>query len=190
MKGKAKVVLMLLLGSASLALAQRGGTMHIGHRRAPADSDQLLKATDDQRKALAKCMEDAEQLRSVAGRMPRIGSPWSRSRLSYTESDVSALAAITEQLKADLDGLTATHEKFRKQLTDKQRSQFERRLRKLDHLQAKMNSTVAELDRQLAKAKPGPASPSIAWDVNSIKRAADKWHSEHRKIAKELGIPS
>lgn len=190
MKGTAKALLMLLLGSASLALAQRGGTMHIGYRRPAAESDQLLKVTDDQRRAFANCMEKVEQLRSLTGRMPRIGSPWSRSRLSYTTSDVSALTAITEQLEADLSELTLTHEALRKQLTDSQRSKFEQHLHKLDNLQAKMNSTVAELDRELAKAKPGPASPSIAWDVNSIKRASDKWRSEHRKIAKELGIPS
>jgi small-conductance mechanosensitive channel len=181
------IVALLLFVAAPLGFAQRGGIEQIDHRHDPL-RDQMQNATADQRAAVAKCIEATDQLRAVAGRMPRIGSPWSRSRLTYTASDLNALSNLTGQFETALAHLAATHEEFSKSLTDPQRSRFKRQLRKLEQLQAKMNSTSAELDRDLARAKPGPTSPNIAWDANSIKRTTDKWRSEHRKIAREMGI--
>lgn len=188
MDRKLAVIVALTVAFSTLAGAQRGGTMHIPHRLPAQPYDQALIATDNQRTSLQQCMENTDRLRAVANRMPRIGSPWIRSRLSYTTSDVSALSNLTEQFEAALTDLIATHKAFREELTDAQRTRLERRLRKLEHLESKMDSDATELDRDLAKAKPGPASPNIAWEVNSIKSAVDKWRSEHRKIAKEMGV--
>lgn len=192
MKTTMKAILaFLLLASASLAPAQRGGTMHIGWPHRSADvSDQTPSATADQRAALSKCMQVTERLRSAIGRMPRIGSPWSRSRLTYTSRDLSAFSDLREQFEAALSDLATTHREFQKELTDDQASELMRHLKKLDRIEAKMNAGAAELDHDLETAKPGPASPNLSWDVNSIKRATDQWRSEHRKIAKEMGIPS
>ncbi len=145
-------------------------------------------ATPAQRMAFAKCMEAMERLRGTVNQMPRIGSPWSRSRVSYSSNDLDALSDLREQLETDLADLTSAHQKFRKGLTDAQQREFERRLSKLEHLGAQMNSEASRLDRDLIAAKPGPASPNISWDVDSIKRVAGKWRSEHRRIAKEMSI--
>lgn len=180
----------LLMVSAPFAIAQRGGaTMHIGHPHDPG-RESTLKATADERVALSKCMDASKRLDLAIRRMPRIGSPWSRSRLSYTARDLGELSDLRQQFEEELTALSKIHEELRKELTDVQVSQLKRRLNKLDRLEAQMNSGVGELERDLMRAKPGPASPNISWDVNSIKRAADKWRSEHRKIAKEMGITS
>ena len=191
MKTTVKSLLMiLLLASASLALAQRGGTMHIGHNRSVEAYDQAVSmiATPAQRLAFAKCMEATERLRGTINQMPRIGSPWSRSRVSYSSNDLNALSDLREQLETALADLTAIHQEFRKGLTDAQRHELERRLSKLEHLQTQLNSGASQLDHDLTAARPGPASPNVSWDVNSIKRAGGKWRSEHRKIAKEMSI--
>ena len=184
------LLLILLLAPASLALGQREGTMHIGHHRSIEAYEQAVRmiATPAQRMAFAKCMEAMERLRGKINQMPRIGSPWSRSRVSYSSNDLDALSDLREQLETALTDLTATHQEFRKGMTDAQRRELARRLSKLEHLQAQLNSGASQLDHDLTAARPGPASPNVSWDVNSIKGAAGKWRSEHRKIAKEMGI--
>jgi len=182
-----EIAALLLFVAAPLGFAQRGGIRHVGYPHLRS-SDQTLNATVEQHAAITKCIEATDRLRAVADRMPRVGSPWSRSRLSYTASDLNLLSDLTGQFETALAHSTATHEEFKKSLTDPQRSRFTRQLRKLEQLLAKMNSTSAELDHDLARAKPGPTSPNIAWDANSIKRTTDKWRSEHRKIAREMGI--
>ena len=166
--------------------------MHIGQRESPEAYGQTLRmmATPDQRMAFTKCMEATERLRGTIGKMPRIGSPWSRSRVSYSSRDLDALSDLREQFEAALIDLTVTHQEFKKGLTDIQQRELERRFSKLDRLEAKINSSASEFGHDLAAAKPGPAPPSIAWAVNSLNRATNKWRSEHRKIAKELGMPS
>ena len=47
---------------------------------------------------------------------------------------------------------------------------------------------MSEIVRDLKKADPGPDSAGITWDVDGLKRAVDKWRSEHRKIEKEMGF--
>ncbi len=184
-----KIALLLLFVAAPLAFAQRGGGgAHIGHSHDPV-RDQILNATAGQRAAITRCLGVAEQIRQAAGQMPRIGSPWSRSRRTYSARDLSTLLGLSEQFEAAVANLAATHQKFLKELTDHQASELKRQLKKLDQLEARMNSGDSQLSHDLAAAKPGPFSPNISWDIDSIKRAVGKWRSVHRKIAKELGIP-
>ena len=184
-----EVASLLVFVAAPLVIAQRGGgSEHIGHSHGPV-RDQTLNATADQRAAIAQCLEATVLVRQTADKMPRIGSPWSRSRRNYSNRDLSALLDLSGEFEAAVADLAATHQEFVRELTDHQASELKRDLKKLDQLEAKMNSGAAQLNRDLAVAKPGPFSPDISWDVDSIKRSADKWRSEHRKIGKELGIP-
>jgi hypothetical protein len=184
-----KIASLLLFAAAPLAFAQRGGggSEPIAHPYVPVH-EQRLNATADQRAGIAKCLEAMERVRQTAGKMPRIGSFWSRSRRTYSARDLTALSDLSEQFETAVADLVETHHKFVEELTDRQASELKRRLKKLDQLEAKMNSGAAQLNRDLAVAKPGPFSPDISWDVDSIKRATDKWRSEHRKIAKEMEI--
>ena len=183
-----EVASLLLFVVTPLAFGQRGGSEHIGHPHDPV-RDQILNATADQRAAIAKCLEATEQVRQTADKMPRIGSPWSRSRRTYSARELSTLLGLSEQFEAAVANLAATHQEFLEELTDRQASELQRQLKKLDQFEARMNSGDSQLNRDQAAAKPGPFSPNISWDVDSIKRATDKWRSEHRKIARELGIP-
>ena len=184
----------LFLLTAPLLFAQRGGgVMHVGHIGSAGDSAQarLMKATDDQRMAFAKCMEATARVRLEARQMARTartGSPWSRGRVSYDRDNLRALSGQGEQLKAALTDLEAAHHEFLKDLIDAQKSGLERHLGKLDHLQAKLNSQIPEIDHDLAAARPGPGPLNISWDINSVKSSADRWRSEHKKIGKEMGI--
>ena len=183
-----EIALLLLFVAAHLGFAQRGGIGQVGYPHDPL-RDQILNATVGQRTAIAKCLEATEQVRQTAGKMPRIGSPWSRSRRTYSARDLSTLLVLSEQFEAAVANLAATHQEFLEELTDRQASELKRQLKKLEQLEARMNSGDSQLNRDLAAAKPGPFSPNISWDVDSIKRATDKWRSEHRKVAKELGFP-
>ena len=184
-----EIASLLLFLAVPIASAQRGGGgEHIGHSHGPV-RDQMLNATVDQRTAIGKCLEATELARQTAGKMPQIGSPWSRSRRTYSNRDLSALLDLSGQFEAAVANLEETHQGFVKELTDHQASELKRHLEKLDQLEVKMNSSASQLNRDLAAAKPGPNSPNISWDVDSIKRAADKWRAEHRKIAKEMGVP-
>ena len=181
-----------LLASTSSAFAENGGgTVRIGPHESPEAYGQTLRimTMPDQRMAFAKCMKETERLRGTIDQMPRIGSPWSRGRVSYSSRDLSALSDLREQFEVARIDLTTAHQEFRKTLTDVQQRELEQHLSKLDRLQAKMNSDASQLGHDLMAAKPGPASPNVSWDVNSIKRTIHKWRSEHRKIAKEMNIP-
>ena len=182
-----EIASLVLFVAAPLGFAQRGGIGQIGYPHGRS-SDPTLNATADQRTAVTRCLEATELVRHTADQMPRIGGPWSRSRLNYSASDLNALSELTERFETLLADLAATHQEFTEKLTKAQRDRLEQQLRKLEQLQAKMNSASGELDRDLARAKPGPTSPNIAWDVVSIKSAADKWRSENRRIAKEMGV--
>jgi len=183
-----EIASLLLFVAAPLGFAQRGGIGQIGYPNGRS-SDPTLNATADQHVAIAKCLEATDLARQTANKIPRIGSFWSRSRRNYSNRDLSALSDLSGQLQAALANLAATHKEFLEELTDRQATEFKRQLKKLDQLGAKMNSDTARLNRDLAAAKPGPFSPNISWDIDSIERAVGKWRSVHRKIANELGIP-
>ncbi len=184
-----EIASLLLFVATPIAFAQRGGgSEHFGHPHDPMHN-RIMNATADQRTAIAKCLKATEQVRQTANELPRIGSFWSRSRRIYSNRDLSTLSDLSGQFQAAVANLAATHQEFVEELTDRQASGLKRQLKKLDQLGAKMNSDTAQLNRDLAAAKPGPFSPNISWDVDSIKRAVDKWRAEDRKIAKELGIP-
>jgi chromosome segregation ATPase len=186
-----RYIAFLLLITTPLAFGQRGGTaVRTSRNRQVNDSAKLLmKATDDQGMTFARCMEATARVRTVIGQMGRAGTPWNRSRLSYSRGDLQSLSSHKEQLEAALADLEAVHQAFLKELTDDQKSGLERHLVKLDHLQAKLNSEIPQIDHDLKAAKPGPGSPNISWDVNAMKTAAGKWHAEHKRIGKEMGIP-
>ena len=142
-----------------------------------------MEATEDQRGALAKCMEATERIRQAVRQMTRKHSPYSRSHVIYNLNTVSE---HTEQFEAALTDLKTAHQEFRTALNEAQASRLEKHLRKLDYLQAELNSRVAKIDNGLTDERPD--SLDISWNVDMVLRATKGWRSEHRKIAKEMGI--
>ena len=153
-----------------------------------ADHD-LVKATSTQRTALLRCMDATKQVRQVAAQIGRVGSPWSRGRVSYDRSDLNALSGYSKQLDNALAKLIAAHDEFRKQLSETQEASLERRLNKLGHLQSELASQVSQLGHNLTAAKAGLGSPSITWNVHGIEKASDRWRSVDRKIARGMNTP-
>lgn len=151
-------------------------------------SNDLAAPTNAQRAAFANCMQATDQVRIQASHMQAMGRPWGRGRIGYSKNDLVALSDYRNELKLALSNLAAVHQDFLKGLSEAEQQRVDQRLRKLDHLQAEFSSKIAEFDHDLAKTEPGPDSTGIAWDVNSLKRVADKWQSEHKKISKELGL--
>lgn len=180
------LVVLLLIAATPFAFAQRGGSVHAQHdwSKVISQSTPMVQVTDDQRAALAKCMEATEQVRLAVRQMTKKHRPYSRSHVIYNLITVSE---HTEQFEAALTDLTAAHQEFRNTLSDAQDSRLEKHLRKLDHLQAELTSRVAKIDYGLTVERPD--SLDISWNVDMVVRATNGWRSEHRKIAKEIGIP-
>ncbi len=148
----------------------------------------LAASTNDQRVALAKCMKATEQVRIHASEMQAMGRPWGRGRLGYSTNDLVILSDYRDELRLALSNLAAVHQEFLKGLSEAQEQRLEQPLRKLEHLQAELSVRMSEFDHDLLKAEPGPDSSGISWDVNGLKRVADKWRSEHRKMEKQMGL--
>ena len=149
-------------------------------------SNDLTSPANDQPVALEKCMKATDQVRIQMSQMQAMGRPWGRGRTGYSKNDLVALSDYRDELKSALSNLAAVHQEFLKGLNDVQEQRLDQRLRKLDHLQAEFGSRISEFDHDLLRTEPGPDSTGIAWDVNSLKRTADKWQSEHKKISKDL----
>lgn len=187
------IVLLFLFAALSGAFAQRGGGIlhwRLGHRalNQSASEQMLMEATNEQRMALVTCMDATKRVRLDLKRIPQIGSPWSRSRKSYNQNDLVALSNDEKNLQADLIQLSAVHQEFHKHLTAVQRKRLDKRLDKLNGLRSELRSQASRIADDLAVARPGPASPNLSWDVNALAKTADKWRSEHIKIAKEMNI--
>lgn len=187
------LAMLLLSAMAPFVLAQHGGMHssnggvdHAGHDSATVDSAQalLLLATKDQRVAFAKCMEAAERVRQIVDQMAGSGSHWRISRIGY---DLNAVTEHKEQFEATLAELTAAHRDFRQTLNEVQTTGLKKPLDKLEQLQADLESEAMLLDQKLAM--PRRDSLHISTSVYKIAKAAHRWSSEHKKIAKEMNIP-
>lgn len=146
----------------------------------------MMQVTANPQLALAKCMDVTHHLRIRIAEMARIGHPWSRSRLTYDANDLSTLVQHSAQLHRDVDDLAAAHQQFLNDLSADQRSRLTKPLGKLDRLLSELPSRISQLDHDLMRAKPGPNTPSLSWDIRGIREAADKWASQEKEIAKEM----
>ena len=180
---------LLLAGLAPVALAQHaghggtssgGGFGNPGHDASMGDFQRalMLQATEDQRVAFTKCMEATERARIVADQMVGPGTRW--------RYDASVFPGQKEQLQAALAEMDTAHQHFRHTLSQPQEKEFGKHLSKLERLQAELSSRMLRLDRELATGKPDQRR--IYSDAHKIKESADSWRSDHRKIAKEMGI--
>ena len=138
----------------------------------------LLQATDDQRATFAKCLEATESARTIVDRMARPGT-----RSSY---DAGIFPGQKEQLQAALAEMGAAHQNFQHSLGQAQEKELGKYLNKLNRFEADIGSRMAQLDRELSTNKPDPRR--LHGYTQKIKEVTEKWRSEHRKIAKEMGI--
>jgi len=145
-------------------------------------------SANDHRLALAKCMKATEQVRILASDMQATGRPWGRGRIGFSKNDLVILSDYRDELRLAVSNLAAVHQELLKGLSEAQEQRLEQPLLKLDHLQSELSSRMSEFDRDLRKTEPGPDSTGIAWDVSGLKRVAEKWSSEHRKMEKKMEL--
>lgn len=138
----------------------------------------MLSASEDQRAAFTRCMEATGRVLGIAGRMtgPNNGSNY----------DAAVLAEQKEQLHTALAELETTHQHFHHSLSQPQEKELRKYLAKLGRLQADMSKRAAQIDRELSTDKPDLRR--FYGDTRKIKEVVEKWQSEHRKIAQEMGI--
>lgn len=147
-----------------------------------------IQVTNAQRMDLAHCIATVKQVAMIVDQMMRVGTPWGRGHLNYSRHDLAVLSDREQALDTALIALTTTHEDLRKNLAVLHDRTIEKRLQKLDRLQAKLNSDRTQTSRDLAAARPGPGSPELSWDVYALRKSAHKWQAEHEQIARELEI--
>lgn len=175
--------------SVALAFAQHsghGGTStggafgHAGHDREMRDFNRglLLSASEDQRQLFAKCTTATEQVIALANRMVGPGTP--------REYDAAVFSRQEEQLRTAVAELENAHQHFSHGLNQAQEKELRKYLSKLERYQRELASRIAKVDRELATNRPDPRR--LYSDTHKIREVAEKWHSEHQKIAKEMGI--
>lgn len=174
---------LLSLAAAPRVLAQHGSGTHSpvpGHDSSATDSRRTLvmQASDDQRLALAMCTNAGESVRKITDEMVGPGTRW--------RYDDKVFRAQQERLRIALAVLAASHEQFHRTLGDEQAKDLEKRLDKLDRLHREVLQAMARLDEALTDKRPDPRH--VYADAHKIKEFADQWRSEHKKIAKEMGI--
>lgn len=181
----------LVFATAPFALAQHGGAqfsdagiVYAGHNSTKLDSGRalLMEATGIQREAFAYCMTATEAARKT-GRSMGSNSYWNARHGIY---DLSAVYRGEPQLQTALTDMATAHEQFLKVLSQDQDTTLEPNLSKLEHLQTGLNLEMSQLNEELTAVRPDKFRVSTG--VYEIGKTLDKWHSEHKRIAKKLSI--
>lgn len=174
---------LLFFATTPFALAQHGSGTHFltpGHDSLTTDSRRtlMLQASDDQRMALGMCTNAGESVRKITNEMVGPGTRW--------RYDDKAFRAQEERLRIALAVLAAAHKQFLGTLGDEQAKELGKRLGKLDELHREVLASMSRLDEALTDKHPD--SRRVYADTHKIKEVAHQWGSEHKKIAKEMGI--
>jgi hypothetical protein len=101
--------------------------------------------------------------------------------------DLKAVYRKKDQFQSALAGMTAVHQQFLEVLSQNQATELGPNLSKLERLQGDLNSQMSQLNEELTAARPD--SFRVSTRLYGIGKTIDKWRSQHRKIAKEMGIP-
>jgi hypothetical protein len=173
----------LFFAAAPNAPAQHGSGTHYpaaGHNSPTSDSRRtlMMPASDDQRMALAMCTNAGESVRKITDKMVGPGTRWRYEDKTFRGQE--------ERLRIALAVLAASHEQFRGTLSEEQAKEIAKRLAKLDRLHREVLLALSELDEALTDKHPDPRR--VYAEAHKIKEVAEHWGSEHKKIAKEMGI--
>jgi adenosylmethionine-8-amino-7-oxononanoate aminotransferase len=117
------------------------------------------------------------------GRSMGSNSYWNARHGFY---DLSAVYRGKTQLQSGVTEMAATHQQFLNVLNQEQKTALEPKLNKLQQLQTNLNLEMSQLDEELMATRPDKFRASTS--VYEIGRTLDKWHSEHKRIAKRISI--
>lgn len=146
---------------------------------------------EDRNRALANCRAAIEQVHTITIRMSRAGTFWSRGRANYSEQDLSSLSHRANELRASLNVMTQGRRVLASIFSDGSHDmREEEHLRGLDRIEVTLYSASSQLSHDLSKAKPGPGSPEIKWDIDAAKKAARQWRAELQQLSKDESLSS
>lgn len=189
----AVLAIFLVFTTAPFALAQRGEAHFSGSWMGHTGDDStmvgsqrvlLMPAMDIQREAFAYCMTATKAAHKLIGRMPDQGSYWRVRRNG--PYDLSAASAKREQLESSLNDMVAAHRHFLQTLSQEQDAELGSNLSNLEQLQADLDLEMPQLDKELGSTRPD--SFLVSRSIYRIGKTINKWHSQHKKIAKKLGV--
>lgn len=194
---KTALAIIMLFPTAHLTFAQHSGHGGMGSSGSMGSMGPMgptystaqqfaMMANDNQIAAFEKCMEATQQVRISLAQMDQ-STNRSRGGEAQQANDVSPRK---QQLEALLKYLAETHDAFGLTLTEAQRKGLERQLRKLNELQTEMSTVALRVAQTAMDSSSGPGSRRIGSDLKTLRKDAERWHSEHRKIAKQMSIPS
>lgn len=155
-----------------------------------ADLAQAPSVThEDRDRTLANCRAAIEQIHTIITQMSSAGTFWSRGRVSYSEQDLSLLSQRANELRASLNVMTQGRQILVGAFSGGSHdTRQEEHLRGLDRIEVTLYSASSQLSHDLSKAKPGPGSPEIKWDINAAKKAAGRWRAELQQLSKDESL--
>ncbi len=184
----------LVFATAPFALAQyRGEGVHLqgvgfdrgARNSATADTQRalLLRATDIQRETFMYCMSATDAAHKLISQMPQDNSYWHGRHGGY---DLSAVTGTKDQLQSALTEMTTVHQQFLQVLSQDQDAELGPDLSMLKHLQVDLNFEMSQLNEEMMAARPDPFRVSAT--VHGIGKTINEWRSEHKRIAKKMGM--
>lgn len=138
-----------------------------------------MNATDEQRMAFAYCVSATEAVRRLSKRMVSLNNHW--------RYNPKVFPGQKEQLRSSVANMTEVHEQFLQSLSQDQAKALSQDLTELEQLQTELNAELSQLDEEWTSSRSDRGN--IATSVYRIRKIADRWCSEHGKIATEMGIP-
>ena len=172
-----------LLATAPLALAQHGAGKHYPAagqdvRATNSERAEKMRATDDQRLAFGECAKVGESVRKIIDRMVGPGTRW--------RYDDKLFPIQKDRLQIAFGEMAFAHRQFRETLSDAQARELGERLAHLERVQDGIDQWMVRLNEEVAGKNMD--SRRVYADAHKLKELADRWRSEHRKLAKEMSI--
>jgi chromosome segregation ATPase len=167
---------MLLVGAASIALAQRGGHHGNGGFGNVGHDQSKVQATEEQRTQLRTCSELSERLRMLAADMEN------PSNLSATD-----LGRVRQQWNGLLlQAMQGDHQAFLGSLDADQQAALKDRLRKMDKAWSELASRFEIMDRDLTQTAPD--ARLLAGHAKELEKSLKKWQKQHRELESQMGV--
>ena len=178
----------LVFATVPFALAQyRGEGVHrqdVGFGRGARHSVTVyMRATDIQRETFMYCMSATDAAHKLISQMPQDNSYWHGRHEGY---DLSAVTGTKDQLQSAVTEMTTVHQQFLQVLSQDQDAELGPDISMLKHLQVDLNFEMSQLNEEMMAARPDPFRVSAT--VHGIGKTINEWRSEHKRIAKKLGM--
>jgi len=179
-------VAVILFATIAFAAPQNSEARPEGSVKVDLARTQAIDTKDNHHQAFANCAAAIEEVHAIIARMAGAGTFWQRGRVSYNDRDLSILSQHSNELRTSLSVVTQKRQLLVSGFSSSGNDlRAEEHLRKLDRIEVSLYSASSQLSHDLLNAKPGPGAPEIKWEIDALKRAADRWRAELRRFSKD-----